>query len=210
VPAREGRHRAPLAHNHQENIVSVTAPRIVAGMDDPPQGIAPRAWAIGQAQATGASLEAVYAFQVPLPVPYARVIRVPYEAVAADARMTPGHVIATQLDGHPSVRASLAPPVALPACSSASARRAKEASHDLIVPEETPAGWRRANQEHEGPQGPQGASQPGRPAASSGAATAAGAAGHSVATARETPRRHASYLLRGPYGSTARSAGIPR
>jgi hypothetical protein len=190
--------------------MSVTAPRIVVGVDDSPQGIAALAWAMGQDQATGVSIEAVYAFQVPLPVPYARVIRVSAEAVAPGARMTLDHFIATQPDGHPSVRAGLAPPVAFPTCSSASARRGKEASHDLAVPEGTPAGCRQANQGHEGPQAPQGASQPGRPAASSGATTAAGAAGRIVATAQETPRRHASYLLRGPYGSTARSAGIPR
>ena len=146
MPAREGRRRAPLANTHQEDIMSVTAPRIVVGMDDSPKCIAALARAI----------------------PYARVIRVLAEAVAPGARMRLDHVIATQLDGHPSARASLAPPVALPACSSASARRVKEASHDLAVPEETPAGWRQANQGHEGPQGPQGASQPGRPAASSG------------------------------------------
>jgi nucleotide-binding universal stress UspA family protein len=87
--------------------MSVTAPRIVVGVDDSPQGIAALAWAIGQARATGASIEAVYAFQVPLPVPYSRVIRVPAEAVAAEARMTLDHVIATQLDEHPSVRVSL-------------------------------------------------------------------------------------------------------
>jgi hypothetical protein len=77
------------------------------------------------------------------------------------------------------------------------ARRVKEASHELAAPEDTPAGWRRANQGHGGPQGPQGTSRPGSPAASSGATTAAGAAGGTVATSQEIPRRHASYLLRG-------------
>jgi nucleotide-binding universal stress UspA family protein len=86
--------------------MSVIAPRIVVGVDGSPQSIAALAWAICQAQATGASLEAVYAFQVPLPVPYSRVIRVPAEAVAAEARMTLDHAIATQLHGHRSVRVS--------------------------------------------------------------------------------------------------------
>jgi nucleotide-binding universal stress UspA family protein len=86
--------------------MSMTAPRIVVGADDSPQSTAALAWAIGHAQVTGASIEAVYAFQVPLPVPYARVTRVPAEAVAAEARMTLDHMIATQLDWHPSVRVS--------------------------------------------------------------------------------------------------------
>jgi nucleotide-binding universal stress UspA family protein len=88
--------------------MSVTAPRIVVGADDFPQSTASPAWAKGQAQAQAAavSIEAVYAFQVPLPVPYARVTRVPAEAVAAEARMTLDHMIATQLDWHPSVRVS--------------------------------------------------------------------------------------------------------
>ena len=51
VPAREGRHLTALANNHQEDIMSVTAPRIVVGVDDSPQGIAALAWAIGEAQA---------------------------------------------------------------------------------------------------------------------------------------------------------------
>jgi hypothetical protein len=69
VLAREGLHPAPLASTHKEDTMGVTALRIVVGVDDSPQSIAALAWAMGQAEATGASIEAVYAFQVPLPIP---------------------------------------------------------------------------------------------------------------------------------------------
>jgi hypothetical protein len=56
---------------------------------------------------------------------------------AASSRTAPRATAGT--DGSPRRhrRASLGPPPALPACSPASARRVKEASHELAVPEET-------------------------------------------------------------------------
>jgi hypothetical protein len=64
---------------------------------------------------------------------------------------------------------------------------------------------------HGGTAGAPGTSQPGSPAASSVATTtASGAAGRTGATAPESPRRYASYLLRGPYGRTMRSVRNPR
>jgi nucleotide-binding universal stress UspA family protein len=111
--------------------MSVTAPRIVVGVDDSPRGIAALAWAVGHARATGASIEAVYAFQVPLPVPYSRFIRVPVEAVAADARMMLDHVIATQLDWNPGVRVSGTVRQGRPA--SVLIQAARDSDADLLV-----------------------------------------------------------------------------
>ena len=76
--------------------MGVTAPRIVVGVDDSPQSIAALAWAMGQAEATGASIEAVYAFQVPLPIPYSRVICVP-----AGPSEWPGWITSARDVGHP-------------------------------------------------------------------------------------------------------------
>ena len=86
--------------------MSVTAPRIVVGVDDSQESIAALTWAIGQARATGAAIEAVYAFQVSLPIPYSPVIRVPAGEIAAEAHTALDQVVAAHLDGHPGVRAT--------------------------------------------------------------------------------------------------------
>jgi nucleotide-binding universal stress UspA family protein len=77
--------------------MSVSARKIVVGVDDSVESIAALRWAFRQARATGAAVEAIYAFQVSLPVPYSPTIRVPAEEVAAESKANLDQVIATHL-----------------------------------------------------------------------------------------------------------------
>jgi nucleotide-binding universal stress UspA family protein len=86
--------------------MNITEHRIVVGVDDSEESIAALAWAIRQAQATGASIEAVYAFQRPMPIPYSPAIRVPAAEFAAKARAALNQVIVTCFAGQPDVTAT--------------------------------------------------------------------------------------------------------
>jgi nucleotide-binding universal stress UspA family protein len=86
--------------------MKITAPRIVVGVDDSEESTAALAWAVRQAGAIGASIEAVYAFQRPIPIPYSPAIRVPAAEFAAEAKAALDKVIDTCLAGHPGVKAT--------------------------------------------------------------------------------------------------------
>lgn len=86
--------------------MSMTTGRIVVGVDDSEENIAALVWAIRQARASGATIEAVYAFQVALPVPYSPTVRAPADEVAAEAQAALDQVIAARLAGHPDVKAT--------------------------------------------------------------------------------------------------------
>lgn len=81
--------------------MSMTTGRIVVGVDDSEENIAALVWAIRQARASGATIEAVYAFQVALPVPYSPTVRAPADEVAAEAQAALDQVIAARAEEAP-------------------------------------------------------------------------------------------------------------
>ncbi len=87
--------------------MTVTTPRIVVGVDDSEESIAALAWAIRQAQVTGAAIEVVYAFQRPIPVPYSPAVRVPAAEFAAEGRLALDEVVSGCLALYPDVQATI-------------------------------------------------------------------------------------------------------
>ncbi len=83
--------------------MGVTAPRIVVGVDDSDESFTALAWAFRQAWVTGAAVEAVYAFQRPIPVPYSPAIRVPRAEFRAEASAELDRAIAACLSLYPDV-----------------------------------------------------------------------------------------------------------
>ncbi len=78
--------------------------RIVVGMDDSEVSVAALRWAIRQARLTRAIVEVFHAFEVPMPVPYSPIVRVPAAEIATDAQAELDQAIAAQLDPYEKVR----------------------------------------------------------------------------------------------------------
>jgi nucleotide-binding universal stress UspA family protein len=74
----------------------VTTARIVVGVDHSEGSIAALRWAIGQASATGAVVEAVWAFQAVRPVPHSPTICIPAAEYAAALKASLSQLVAAQ------------------------------------------------------------------------------------------------------------------
>jgi nucleotide-binding universal stress UspA family protein len=74
----------------------VTTARIVVGVDHSDESIAALRWAIAQARATGALVEAVWAFQAVRPVPRSPTICIPAAEYAAALKASLSELVAAQ------------------------------------------------------------------------------------------------------------------
>ena len=82
----------------------MTTARIVVGVDHSDGSIAALRWAIGQARATGAVVEAVWAFQAVRTDPHSPTIRIPAAEYAAELRTTLSQLVAGHAAGDATVR----------------------------------------------------------------------------------------------------------